>query len=100
MYTVHTFFVCLFLQNIFITPIGSFPNNESETSDIRQCVDTKDCDIYDWLIDDGNYGIIDFPKSKVDSLLRKDVCGLTESGEVKKGNMETECVVIRGDSSY
>ena len=64
-------------------------------TDIRQCVDIKDCDIYKWLIDDGNYGIIDFPKKQVDSLLRKDECGLTESGEVNKGNIESEFLIIR-----
>ena len=86
--------ICLLLQTVFITPIASFPSSKSETPDIRQCVDIKDYDIYNWLIDDGNYGIIDFPKQEVDSLLMKDECGLTESGEVKKGNMKTECVII------
>ena len=85
MYTIQIFIACLLLQSIFVTPIGSFPNNGNEMSDIRQCVDIKDCDIYDWLIDDGNYGIIDFPKQQVDSLLLKDECGLTDSGEVNKG---------------
>ena len=86
MYVIQIFIVCLYLQSIFVTPIGSFPNNESETSDVRQCVDLKDCDIFNWLIDDGNYGIIDFPKQQVDFLLMKDECGLTKSGEVQRGN--------------
>ena len=49
------------------------------------CIRVNDCDIYNWLIDDGNYGVIGFPKHQVEVLLKKDECGLTQQGKVEKG---------------
>ena len=76
----------MLLQSVLSTPTSLFLEGDRKPQYTRRCVKLKDCDIYTWLIDKGNYGVIGFPKEKVDSLLSKDECGLTDSGDVEKGN--------------
>ena len=76
----------MLLQSVLSTPTSLVPEGDRKPQYTRRCVEVKDCDIYTWLIDKGNYGVIGFPKEKVDALLMKDECGLTDSGYVEKGN--------------
>ena len=76
----------ILLQSVLSTPTSLSLEGDEKPQYTRQCVKIKDCDIYTWLIDKGKYGVIGFPKEKVDSLLLKDECGLTDSGDVEKGN--------------
>ena len=75
----------MLLQSVLSTPTSLFLEGDRKPQYTRQCVKIKDCDIYSWLIDKGNYGVIGFPKEKVDSLLLKDECALSGSGDVEKG---------------
>ena len=75
----------LLLQTVLSTSTPVQLVGEVEQQNDFKCVRVKDCDIYNWLMDDGNYGIIGFNKRQVDVLLKKDECGLTEQGKVEKG---------------
>ena len=49
------------------------------------CLPINDCAIYNWLIDNGDYGVIGFPKEQVDSLLKKDECTTIENDDIQRG---------------
>ena len=51
----------------------------------RECILIEDCGFYEWFIDDGNYGVLGFPKEKVDAELKKHQCGLDKKGNVERG---------------
>ena len=76
----------MLLQSVLSTPTSLFLEGDRQPQYTRRCVKVKDCDIYSWLIDEGNYGVIGFSKEKVDALLLKDECGGNDSGDVEKGN--------------
>ena len=86
MNTLYILIPILLLQTVLSTSTPVPLEGESEQQNDFKCVRVKDCDIYDWLMDDGNYGINGFNERQVEVLLKKDECGLTEQGKVEKGN--------------